>query len=235
MKRRSGDRVMGGDHPIASVGAGAVGDDARCARGSAASVRPRGDRRRTHMTEDIRPNIFPALRYNNARAAIDWLTSVFGFENDGEHAAPDGSIAHAQLHFGAGVVGLSSAQNTPSDHPWSKVRQGIYVRVDEVDAHHDRAKRAGADIVMPLKDMDYGSREYAVRDPEGHLWGFGTYDMAGPHTREPNILVGLHYRDFAAAPALIARAFRVAKSLAILRPRRNEIPWELRRRSRHIL
>src|SRR3989442_5933159 len=169
------------------------------------------------MTEDIRPNIFPALRYNNARAAIDWLTSVFGFEKDGEHAAPDGSIAHAQLHFGAGVVGLSSAQNTPSDHPWSKVRQGIYVRVDEVDAHHDRAKRAGADIVMPLKDMDYGSREYAVRDPEGHLWGFGTYDMAGPHTREADNFFWLHYPDSPAALAWLQHPFRVEKELYIPR------------------
>ena len=180
------------------------------------------------MTEDIRPNIFPALRYNNARAAIDWLTSVFGFENDGEHAAPDGSIAHAQLHFGAGVVGLSSAQNTPSDHPWSKVRQGIYVRVDEVDAHHDRAKRAGADIVMPLKDMDYGSREYAVRDPEGHLWGFGTYDMAGPHTGEPNIFVGLHYRDSRAALAWLERAFGFEKTLEIPGPDGNVMHAEMR-------
>ena len=73
------------------------------------------------------------------------------------------------------------------------------------DAHHDRAKAAGADIVVPLKDMDYGSREYSVRDPGGHLWGFGTYDMAGKETGEPNIFIGLHYQDPRAALSWLTR------------------------------
>jgi uncharacterized glyoxalase superfamily protein PhnB len=160
-----------------------------------------------NMTSDTRPNIFPALRCNDARAEIDWLIRAFGFETDAEHAAPDGGIAHAQLHLGAGVVGVSSAHLTPADHPWSTVRQGIYVRVADVDAHHDRAKAAGADIVMPLKDMDYGSREYSARDLGGHLWGFGTYDMAGPHPGDPNIFIGLHYSDPRTAVAWLTRAF----------------------------
>ena len=73
--------------------------------------------------------------------------------------APDGSVAHAELRFGPGVIALGSGQSTPGN-PWSNLRQGIYVRVDEVDALHDRAKAAGAEIAMPLKDQDYGSREY---------------------------------------------------------------------------
>jgi uncharacterized glyoxalase superfamily protein PhnB len=158
------------------------------------------------MTSALRPNIFPALRYKDARAAMDWLTRAFGFEKDVEFAAADGSIAHAQLHLGPGVIGVSSAHTMPSDHPWSKVRQGIYIRLDNVDAHHDRAKAAGAEIAVPLRDMDYGSREYSVRDPEGHLWGFGTYDMAGKESGEPNIFVGLHYRDPRAALAWLTRA-----------------------------
>ena len=66
----------------------------------------------------------------------------------------------------------------PADpgNPWSTTRQGIYVRVDDVDAHHARAKAAGAEIVRPLADTDYGAREYSVRDLEGNLWSFGTYD-----------------------------------------------------------
>src|SRR5262245_23263555 len=158
------------------------------------------------MTAEPRPNIFPALRCQDARAEIDWLTRAFGFETDAEHTAPDGGIAHAQLHLGAGVVGVSSAHLTPLDHPWSKVRHGIYVRLDDVDAHHDRAKAAGADIAVPIRDMDYGSREYSVRDPEGHLWCFGTYDMAGKDSGEPNIFPGLHYRDPRAAVAWLTRA-----------------------------
>jgi len=180
------------------------------------------------MTADIRPNIFPALRCNDARAAIDWLIRAFGFEKDVEYAAPDGSIAHAQLHLGAGVVGLGSAHDTPAEQPWSKVRQGIYVRVDDVDAHHDRARDAGADIVMPLKDKDYGSREYSVRDPGGHLWGFGTYDMAGQHAGEPNIFVGLHYQDARAAQAWLTRAFGFEKMLEVPGPDGNVMHAEMR-------
>ena len=52
---------------------------------------------------------------------------------------------------------------------------GIYVYVEDVQAHHDRAKAAGAEIVRSLQVTDYGSWEYSVRDPEGHLWSFGTY------------------------------------------------------------
>jgi uncharacterized glyoxalase superfamily protein PhnB len=170
----------------------------------------------------------PALRCSNARAEIDFLVRAFGFENDGEHVAPDGSIAHAQLHLGAGVVGVSSAQNTPSEHPWSTVRQGIYVHVRDVDAHHDRAKAAGADIVMPLTDMDYGSREYSARDLDGHLWGFGTYDMAGNHAGEPNIFTGLHYHDTRAALAWLARAFGFEKTLEIPAPDGSVMHAEMR-------
>ena len=47
------------------------------------------------------------------------------------------------------------------------------------DAHHERAVAAGAKLVRPLEDTGYGSREYSVRDPEGNLWSFGTYDPYG--------------------------------------------------------
>jgi len=55
------------------------------------------------------------------------------------------------------------------------ITQGIYIVVDDVDARFERAKAAGAEVVMPPQDLDYGSREFAGRDPEGHLWRFGTY------------------------------------------------------------
>jgi uncharacterized glyoxalase superfamily protein PhnB len=116
-------------------------------------------------------NIFPALRYRDGHAAIDWLVRTFGFEKQAVFDSPDGGVAHAQLRFGPGVLSLSSTQATGPDNPWSGVRQGIYVHVKEVDAHHDRARAAGASVVSPLKDLDYGSREYAVRDPEGHTCG----------------------------------------------------------------
>jgi uncharacterized glyoxalase superfamily protein PhnB len=54
--------------------------------------------------------------------------------------------------------------------------QTIYVIVDDADAHHARTVASGADVVMPLKDEDYGGRGYSCRDLEGHVWTFGTYD-----------------------------------------------------------
>lgn len=152
-----------------------------------------------------RPNIFPALRYQDAPAAIEWLVTAFGFEKQAVFANPDGGIAHAQLQIGPAVVGLSSAHRTPGN-PWSQVKQGIYVHVDDVDAHHARAAAAGAAIVSPLKDMDYGSREYGARDVDGHLWGFGTYDMDAP-LGKPALFPELHYRDGPAAVAFLRDAF----------------------------
>jgi uncharacterized glyoxalase superfamily protein PhnB len=54
--------------------------------------------------------------------------------------------------------------------------QSAYVIVENADVHYARAKAAGAEIVMEVEDQDYGGRLYACRDPEGHLWSFGTYD-----------------------------------------------------------
>jgi uncharacterized glyoxalase superfamily protein PhnB len=161
-------------------------------------------------------NISPAFRYENAPAAIEWLVRAFGFEKKTVVDAPDGGIAHAELRLGTGVIALGSAHRT-AGNPWSEVRQGIYVRLADVDGHHDRAKAAGAEIVSPLKDLEYGSREYAARDPEGHLWGFGTYAMATPGD-EPNMFIGLHYRDSRAAVAWLSKAFGFVNSFEVAAP-----------------
>jgi uncharacterized glyoxalase superfamily protein PhnB len=164
----------------------------------------------------MRPNIFPVLRYADGHAAINWLTDTFGFEKQVVFDAPDGSVAHAELKFGAGAIGVSSAGPAQPGNPWSSVRQGVYVMVTEVDALHDRAKAAGAQIASPLKDQDYGSREFSARDLEGHLWGFGTYAMAPEG--EPNICPGLRYRDSRAALEWLERAFGFGKTLAVPGP-----------------
>ena len=84
------------------------------------------------------PNIFPVLRSRTA-GAIAWLDRAFGFEKQAAFANADGTIAHAELRFGAGVIGISSDGPHPGQ-PWSAVRQGVYVRLVDIDAHHDRAK-----------------------------------------------------------------------------------------------
>ena len=122
-----------------------------------------------------KPNIFPALRYRNGAAAVDWLGRAFGFEKHMVVPGVEGNVAHAEMKLGSGMIMVGSGKHDGPDDPWGTVQQGVYVQVDDVDAHYARARAAGAEIVRPLQDTDYGSREYSVRDPEGHLWSFGTY------------------------------------------------------------
>ena len=116
--------------------------------------------------------IIPTLRYEDPRAAIDFLERAFGFERKSVHES-DGEVQHAEITFGRGVVIIG--QSRPGD-PFETGRAVLYGIVEDPDAHHDRAKAAGARILMELTDQDYGSREYAAADPEGNVWSFGTYD-----------------------------------------------------------
>ncbi len=116
-------------------------------------------------------DIYPALQYRDAHAAIEWLERAFGFERNAVHDGPDGSVAHAELRYGDGMVMLGSA---PSDGDHSG-QEWTYVVVEDADAHFEQARAAGAEIVRELTDQDYGSRDYSARDPEGNLWSFGTY------------------------------------------------------------
>ena len=122
------------------------------------------------------PNVFPCVKYRDATAAIAWLERAFGFEPSLVVPGEGTSVAHAQLRNGAGMVMCGSATAPDPANPWTTAEFGIYVRVDDVDAHHARAVAAGAEVVRPPADTDYGAREYSVRDLEGRLWSFGTYD-----------------------------------------------------------
>ncbi|MEA2287118.1 MAG: hypothetical protein QOJ21_3161 [Solirubrobacteraceae bacterium] len=123
--------------------------------------------------------IFPTLRYSDAPAAIEWLGRAFGFERRLVIDNPDGTIAHAEVALGDGVVMLGSARRSVGEDDASVAPPpgtgSVYVAVDDADAHHGRARSAGAEIVLDLHDTDYGSREYTARDPEGNVWAFGTY------------------------------------------------------------
>ncbi|MDP8944236.1 MAG: VOC family protein [Actinomycetota bacterium] len=129
-------------------------------------------------TRDEAPNIFPVLRYRDAPGALRWLAAAFGFATTMEVPGPGGLIAHAEMSFGAGVIMLGSTkdeQGVESPRDPGAARHGIYVYVDDVDAHYERARAAGAEIVRELDDREYGAREYSARDPEGYHWSFGTY------------------------------------------------------------
>ncbi len=118
-------------------------------------------------------SIYPTLRYNDAKAAIAFLTSAFGLMQEEIISNEDGTIAHAELSWEGGVVMLGTRPDPPGD--FDTGRAVLYVPVDDVDAHHAHAVAAGAEIVRGLVDQDYGSREYASVDPEGNVWSFGTY------------------------------------------------------------
>ena len=160
------------------------------------------------------PTIFPVLRYNDAPAAIDFLVNALGFVVKSDHRTPDGGVAHADLAFGPGVVGISSTGTSATESPWSRVRQGLYLVVSDPDAYYDRARSAGADVAMPIADQSYGSRDFTLRDPEGHLWGFGTYDMSrgdGAPALFPEVL----YRDVEKAVDWMERAVGCRRSLVV--------------------
>ena len=127
---------------------------------------------------------------------------------------PGDTVAHAELRLGPGALGVSSKTAPDGKNPWTTVDQGVYVWVENADAHHDRAKAAGATIETPLRDMDYGSREYSARDPGGHLWGFGTYRMTDA-VDTPNMYPTLWYDDAPAAIDWLERAFGFDKLVVI--------------------
>jgi uncharacterized glyoxalase superfamily protein PhnB len=120
----------------------------------------------------------PIIAYDDAVAAIDWLQRVFAFQPLVVMTGENGEIGHAELRLGNGVIMPTSRRRTPDpDNPWTQPlgTQGIYVALDNVDAHYEHAVSAGAEILRPLANTDYGSREYSARDLEGNLWSFGTY------------------------------------------------------------
>lgn len=129
--------------------------------------------------------VIPVLRYRDAPAAIEWLCKAFGFEQHLVVPGPDGTISHAQLRFGSGMVMLGSVLDdetafgrlmTQPDQTAGANTQSAYVVVGDADALYARAKQAGAKIAMEIKDEDYGGRAFTCHDLEGHLWSFGTYD-----------------------------------------------------------
>ena len=122
--------------------------------------------------------VIPTLRYQDAKAAIEFLEVAFGFERKAVMENDDGTIGHAELTHGRGMVMIGSTGM--GDPQFDTGHASIYVVVGDPDALHERAKAAGAEISRALQDMDYGSREFSAKDPEGNVWSFGTYDpLAG--------------------------------------------------------
>ncbi|MEJ1223980.1 VOC family protein [Sediminicola sp. 1XM1-17] len=127
--------------------------------------------------------IIPAIRYKDAPKAIEWLCKAFGFKKHLVVPGENGTIAHAQLSYGNAMIMLGSENDneydkllrTPKDLNGFNT-QALYIIVEAVDEHYRGAIAAGAEIVLDIKDEDYGGRGYSCQDPEGYLWNFGSYN-----------------------------------------------------------
>ena len=137
---------------------------------------------------EFHSSVIPGHRYRNAPAAIEWLCNVLGFERHAVYEGENGSIAHAELTLGNGMIMLGSGKDdefgrgfkSPDELGGIETRS-LYIVVADADAAHARAVAAGAQVIRPLQDTPYGSREFGVKDPEGHTWFAGTYDPWGKH------------------------------------------------------
>ena len=131
--------------------------------------------------------IVPFLGYEDAAAAIEWLERAFGFTEDRDaRYEENGTITHAELDVGGATIYLSTPRDYASprrlretsdlarrayDNPW--VIDGHFVEVDDLDAHYDRARSAGATILREPEDPGIGQRIYSAEDLDGHRWMFG--------------------------------------------------------------
>ncbi len=128
--------------------------------------------------------VIPSAVYRDANAAIEWLKRVLGFTEHAVYRTADGMVQHAELLFGNGMFMLGTAGlnsetaglNATPEECGGKVTGGSYLIVKDCTPAWEQARIAGAEVVLPLRTMDYGGQAFTLRDPEGHLWSLGEYD-----------------------------------------------------------
>lgn len=117
--------------------------------------------------------ITPYLLYEDVAGALDWLGRAFGFKETLRFTNEAGDVNHAEAWLGDGAIYLGDpGEDYRNPKRLGQETVGLYVLVDDVDAHYERAKAAGAEIVEEPTDQEYGDRRYTARDPEGHHWFF---------------------------------------------------------------
>jgi uncharacterized glyoxalase superfamily protein PhnB len=134
--------------------------------------------------------VIPMFSYEDVGGAADWIAEAFGFEETGRWSDDDGRVTHVTMEMDGSEVMLgypSPDYQSPKHHAetceqarkWSEtpyVVDGVHVTVDDIDAHYERAKAAGARVLSELEDNPgIGQRQYRAEDVEGHRWMF-----AGP-------------------------------------------------------
>lgn len=137
----------------------------------------------TSIPKQTLSTVVPCLRYRDAHAAIKWLCDTFGFTPQLVVPNDNATVAHAQLTFGNGMIMLSSLFDTEFGRLMKQpievgqfVTQSTYLVVNDADHVYSRVLESGAEVLLEIKDEDYGGRGFTCRDPEGHIWSIGTYD-----------------------------------------------------------
>lgn len=124
-----------------------------------------------------RPSVIPALSYTDARKAFDWLQAAFGFEPEMAIEDGDGNLVHSELRIGGGLIMVGSEWHENTKSPLNtdqRCTTTTHIHLEEdIDAHCERARAAGAEILMEPETQFYGDRTYRARDHEGHIWTFG--------------------------------------------------------------
>ncbi|MGX1743000.1 VOC family protein [Bosea sp. NPDC055353] len=135
------------------------------------------------------PMIIISLRYADAPRMYDWLIEAFGFEKHAAYYSEDGrTLLHGELRMGSSFVMLGSSEGNEFGKLVSRpvelggTTASPYIATDDIDARCERARKAGAQICMEPTDQPYGSRDFICKDPEGHVWCFGTYRPSQPAT-----------------------------------------------------
>lgn len=129
------------------------------------------------------PNLMPLMRYRDLAEAMGWLEQAFGFEKQIAVSDSEGAIIYGQMTYRGSLMMMGAVRDTDLDKLMRQPdevggveTQSCYLVVDDADAHYARAREAGAEVVLELKSDGLGRRGYSCRDPEGHIWNFGTYN-----------------------------------------------------------
>lgn len=124
------------------------------------------------------PRLYHTMRCKDAEAMVAWLKDVLGFTERVIYRR-ENIVTHAELSFGSSILMLGSDRQDGYGKSVGELdgrrTDAVYLAVDDPDALYAKVKASGARIEMELQDTDYGSRDFAARDPEGGLWSFGTY------------------------------------------------------------
>lgn len=129
------------------------------------------------MTTNGDTHVWPTLRCRDTKGLVAFLVEAFGFEQT-EIVEHGGTVVHAEIRWPAGGGVMLGDDREPEDELHARLPTGpvsIYVVCDDPDGLFERARSHGAEVLRGLTDEDYGSRGFAVKDPEGNVWTFGTY------------------------------------------------------------